>query len=267
MIRSHQRGLTFIEIMIVIVILGVLVAVVAPNMSGPRASIALRSGARNIAGAGMLARQMAISTGDPTYLMIYPETQEWRIKIYPDEEEEDRGPSRRKFSRKKVLEEIGSSEERLQGLPQEVRLEKLQRNDAEIDLDEEEIVLTFYPTGSCSGMAIQIMNSREKSLTIDFDRVTGRPEIYKGKPKSFAMKLKEHGLDPRKFGLEDDSMTADADEDSKHKFYMSAGWNEEERVDYYKDIAERLMSQSRLRARVREEGVSAYYTEAQRWGN
>ncbi|MCP4040170.1 MAG: prepilin-type N-terminal cleavage/methylation domain-containing protein [bacterium] len=63
MARKLERGITLIEITIVVVIVGVMAAVAAPALRDMRSDQALRNSARQIADSFMMARAQAIRTG------------------------------------------------------------------------------------------------------------------------------------------------------------------------------------------------------------
>jgi prepilin-type N-terminal cleavage/methylation domain-containing protein len=260
--NRHQHAMTFLEIMVVIVILGVMLAVVLPNMAGPRSKAALRSSVKDIAAAGLLARQRAITQGEKTYLILYPEEKEWRIDVTPITESDTH--SRRRLKR---ANEAQSSDEQPRKLPKVVGFTLVRIMDEIQELQEEEYRLVFYPNGSCSGLAVQLTNNREKSLTVDFEEGSGIPEIYSGEPKSFAMKLKEKGLNPADYGLEDPDSVFGKSGKAGEGFYLSAGWNEEERVNYYEDAVSRMLNKAQTKKRIEEDGIGVYYSEAGQWGN
>lgn len=265
--RGARRGLTFLEIMVVIVILGVLLAVALPSMSGPRDRAALRSAARDFVTAGRLARHMAIVRGHETRLIIeFPEDEEerltWRIDLLEPPEDDDLSRSEERERNRERL-----SEEEPRELHPQVRIASLRTREGELDLDEERHELRFFPNGNSTGLAIHLVNSRETEMTVDFEEMAGRVEVYGGKPKSFAAKLRERGLDPAQFGLPDDSDFASAEEGDSGRFYQAAGMSREERVDYYRDAAERIAERARARTRAQIEGPGAYYSEAARWGS
>lgn len=257
--RRSTRGMTFIEIMIVIVILGILAAVVLPNMAGPREKMALQSAARDIASAGLVARQMAIVTGREASLEFIPEENAWVVR-HTLLEEDRRSRRNRRNAEDKVEEQ-----ETFRELPERVSYVKFRAEEIEYE-PVDPLVLTFYPSGSSSGMAIQVKNTRDKTLTVDFDAGTGRPEVYAGEPKTLAQKLREMGLDPAKYGLEE-GLAGEEGRKPGEGFFLSAGWSSEERADYYEDAAQRMLERSRVRTKIAEEGPGAYYSEAGRWGN
>lgn len=62
--QRHKQGISLIEVMIVVVIIGVMAAVAAPSLRFMRTDQALRSTARSVADTFMLARSQAIKTGN-----------------------------------------------------------------------------------------------------------------------------------------------------------------------------------------------------------
>jgi hypothetical protein len=104
---------------------------------------------------------------------------------------------------------------------------------------------------------------------VDFEQATGRPEIYQGEPKSMAQKLKEQGIDPTKYGLQDNALADAPGTRPGEGFYRASGMNEDERVKFYQDAAERMIQRSRNKyySSATEGGIGAYYSEAARWGN
>jgi prepilin-type N-terminal cleavage/methylation domain-containing protein len=255
--KRLRRAVTFIEMMFVITIIGVLLAVALPNMTGSRDGAALRSASRDLLAAGLLARQQAIVSGEPTFLVLYPKENQWRIEFFDEAAEQDRRWQDRRTR---------SSDERVRDLPTRIGFGKF-RNDLGEITPEREVRLTFFPNGTSSGLAMQVQDRRGSTLVVDFDRGTGRPEVYAGEPKTFVAKLREQGFDPAEFGLFDDSAIDPAQARLGEGFKRVAGWNEEERVSAYKDAVERMLERSRRRHDIQEAGgPAAYYTEAARWG-
>ena len=82
--RAASAGFTFLELMVVIAILAILVVFMIPNMSGTRDKAALRTGARQMTSAGMLARQLAIAYGEETELILHKDTGKWQLRLTPE---------------------------------------------------------------------------------------------------------------------------------------------------------------------------------------
>jgi len=253
---ARQRGVTFLEMMVVVVILGILIAIAIPNMAGPRERAMLRGTARDLASAGLLARQTAMSQGWPTYLYVDKENGSWQLSLMPELDKRER----REFRDGTPT----LAEEKPRELHELMTINKV-ITDYEVLDDDDRYILTFYPNGSSSGMAVMLENSREKSLTVDFEKVSGRPDVYPGEPKSFAQKMKEQGIDLAKYGLQDPD-SADAAGTPGEGFKRTAGMDSEERVQYYKDAAERMIKRSERKYWSDQQGAAQFYRDTMAWG-
>lgn len=260
---KSRRAFTFIEVMLVVVMIGILLAVVLPNMAGVREKTALKTAAKDISAGGILARQLAVAYGRPTALAFDPEAQVWNIDLDPKTEDASLANWRKRGRRDDDM----TSDERERPLPPRVKIATLRQGDVDAKLTEP-LRLTFYPNGSCSGLAIELVNSRDRRMTVDFSTASGQPEVYIGSPKSQAEKLVERGLNPEDYGLERPaSATVAAADTAGAGFKQTAGWTEEERVAAYSDVAARIAARSRaLYETTREGGPAAYYQDVTRWG-
>ncbi|MCC5875086.1 MAG: prepilin-type N-terminal cleavage/methylation domain-containing protein [Candidatus Sumerlaeia bacterium] len=282
--RHRRRGVTFLEIMVVIVILGILAAVALPNMMGTRSRAALRTAARSMTSAGIQARQAAIAYGKETELIIDMENGSWMILLMPEEEDERvnrgrrRAPVRSSMRTEREMAPGYTSEEQIRELPSRVTFGEIttwsDKDDARPATNRRRGVvradlhrLTFYPNGSSSGMAIELKNDRDRSLTVDFDRSSGRPEIYEGPPKTLAQKLTDMGLNPEDYGIFDERDLAAGEGRRPGEGFTRIGWSEEERIGHYESVAERLMRRAQRRHTEENEGAASAYMEAQRWGS
>lgn len=270
--RGARRGVTFLEIMVVLVIIGIIAAVAIPNLTGTRSRTELRTAARTLAAAGIQARQMAISYGEQTELIIDLEQEQWMIRFSPEDEDSREGRRRSRMRTDREMQPGQTSAEQIRELPQRVTFGEIttrsggdERTSRRARAGDELRRLTFYPNGSSSGMAIQLRNDRERSLTVDFDPAGGRPEIYEGEPKTMAEKLREMGLNPEEYGIYDDQIAA-GDGRTPGEGFTRIGWSSQERADYYEGVAERLMRRAQTRYTEENDGPAAAYMEAGRWG-
>jgi prepilin-type N-terminal cleavage/methylation domain-containing protein len=281
---AGRRGLTFLEVTVVIVLLGIMMALAIPNMRGPREKIALRAAAREIAAAGLLARQSALTTGTTAELIIDRANNQWQIVMAAPPEPETRDERRRESGDRRRREDADrrrlreltpgeTSDERIRSLPQLIRFGEV--TEGRVTKDETRrassterglLRVTFHATGTSSGMAIQLVNSRDRSLTVDFDRVSGRPEVYEGKPKTVADRLREKGLDPVAYGIREEG-DGPLLERIPGEGFTRIGWSEAERVSHYQSVAERLLQRAQVRHTEQNQGAAVAYNEAARWGS
>lgn len=233
-----RPGFTFIELMLVIVILGVVMAVAIPQMGGRAQSTALDSTGRNIARLAEYARQSAIISGQEARLTIDREAGAWWLDLSPDAEERDLRETTRRSSRGTRRGTVRSDEEITQRLPERLSIREVVRDGRAVR--DNRTVISFYPAGSSTGGAIVIENQHGETLTIEIERATGRAMAYVGEPKTFAQRLEEAGLDPTRYG-ERPTQSAQAASERGTGFSRTAG-SEEERVRHYQNAAERIFS-------------------------
>ena len=85
--KPRGHGFTIIEIMAVVLIIGLMMTLVLPNL-GSRRAAGLRDQARDVAGYLELARQRAIVTGKPHRLFLDLEAGGYRVEWYTSDEED-----------------------------------------------------------------------------------------------------------------------------------------------------------------------------------
>ncbi|MCC6547045.1 prepilin-type N-terminal cleavage/methylation domain-containing protein [Candidatus Sumerlaeota bacterium] len=265
--NSHVggRGFTFLELMVVIAILAILVVFVLPNMSGTRDKAALRSASRQLASAGMLARQLAVAYNEETELVLNKEKNTWQLHLTP--ELKDKRERRRLSSGSRRADDPLTEDEIQRELPPRVTFNTIKLNNGDEGLNGD-VHLVFYPSGACTGLTIELKNNREKSMTVDFERPTGRPDVYTGPPKSLAARMKEQGLDPANYGIPDDALDVELNKDAAGAgFSQTAGMSSDERVDQYKDAVQRMLDRSKNRYEVVKSGNAAdVYADQKSWG-
>lgn len=256
----RARAVTMLELMMVITILGVLMAVTLPRLGGSNERAALRTTARDMAQLAAYARQSAVSMGKPTRIVINREGREWWLDLPPAEDSRVRADDWERVP--------DSASHRDWPLAQEERARPLHRKVEFFDVavggrelrETGRAAIYFYPNGSSDGAAIVLRNTRERLMTVEIERATGRALAYAGPQKTFAERLEELGVDPA--GFVDPSVLADAMREAESEpgagFYRAAG-GREERAAAYADAAARIMGrvqrdEERRRAVERENG-------------
>jgi prepilin-type N-terminal cleavage/methylation domain-containing protein len=227
---TMRRGLSMIELMFVVVILGTLIALTLPRMAGTGDRAALSTAGRDIARMAAMARQNAISMNAETRLIFSMGGNTWRM-ILPETEE----PVSGRYGRERL-----STWEQPQILHSRVRFSEFLTDGTTVR--EDELVVKFLPNGSSTGGTIILTNKRDRKMTISIERATGMASADMGEPMSFADRVVMAGGDPSKFaGAEPSTMAATLpDEEGEPRFY-AVERTADERVSAYEDAAARIM--------------------------
>lgn len=252
------RGFSFIELMFVIVILGVLFAVVLPKLSGSDTMPALRTTANNMARLGIYARQSAISLNEPVVMSFHKEERAWYLSL-PPRDKRDKSAKRdweqRKFD--DVEDRIpGSDEEGTFFLNKRVEFEEFQVNGE--PLDEDILRIWYYPNGTADTARV-VLRTNEKDeekwsrITMEVEGATGQVSAYEGEPKTFADILEEQGIDSSAYeGVSRTLKEADESLKEGRAFGVVAG-SKEERVSAYSDAAARIMGKATRQYKLQKE--------------
>ena len=142
----RQAGVTLLELLIVIALMGIVAALVVPMFGGPVSTSELRATARQLAAGLRLARSEAVSERRETFLVV------------------DVAGKRFKVDR----------EAREHALPSKVDLKLFT---AQNDLVSENVgAIRFYPDGGSNGGRITVAAGARK-FNVDIDWLTGRVAI------------------------------------------------------------------------------------------
>jgi general secretion pathway protein H len=142
----RQAGVTQLELLIVIALMGIIAALVVPMFGGPVSTSELRATARQLAAGLRLARSEAVSERRETFLVV------------------DVAGKRFKVDR----------EAREHALPSKVELKLFT---AQNDLVSENVgSIRFYPDGGSNGGRITVASGARK-FDVDVDWLTGRVAI------------------------------------------------------------------------------------------
>ena len=187
---ATQRGVTFVELVIVVVILSILLVFAVPNMRGIYERNKLVSASRQIISLIRYARAESI-TGEREIELNFDIE---KNKYWLDLKKFSRilGSGDRKAERPELIEQELS-------LPQFVYFSKVTTEDDE-EGREKASIITFYPDGSATGASIVLVNKtpRKKSpeyLVIEVSHATALPDVYKMSPEELEKMREESATD------------------------------------------------------------------------
>jgi len=145
-VRRQARGVTLIELLIVLVLMALIAAMTVPLLSGGVSTTELRAAAREVAAGLRFARSDAVATRQETRLTLNLEQRSFQI---------DR-------------------DARVHALPKQVELKLFT---AQRDLvDEKSGAIRFFPDGGSNGGRVTIA-AGERKFEVDVDWLTGRVAI------------------------------------------------------------------------------------------
>jgi len=247
--------MTFLEIMIVIVILGVLITVTAARLKGTSQRAALLGATREIVGGFNAARQAAISTHRDVWLKFDVNKDRWWINLNVAREEEDRHAHFDRNARYSL--EIPHE------LPPKVSFIEATTGEQIYPEDENERdrlpVIVFHADGSASGGHVVLENENKRQMTVEVAQSTGRVEAYVGKPRTFVEKLKALGVDPSAFATPEEIAAAQGQPGGTSGQGNPADPNAErsaresqQRQQYYADVLSRILDARRQAQQIQQ---------------
>ena len=173
--RPDIRGLTFLEIIMVITILSLLFFLATPRFKGTFLKNQLRTTTRDLATLMRLARSEAIYAGNPAFLKINVNEAWYELTLPKQENDEDKDSYRGRHKRRNEFEER-------RYLPLEVEFEEVS-TDMAPDPDNKSVArVIFFSNGTASGATIVLENKKGKAMTIDVAPSTGFTRVYDGSP-------------------------------------------------------------------------------------
>jgi general secretion pathway protein H len=145
----RERGFTLLEMMIVLVLAGLMLALVPPLFSGRTSTAELRATARELAAALRFARGQAITRQRETVLTLDTEHRHYTV----------------------------SGRERSRRLPKGIGLKLITARSERIATHR--AAIRFFPDGSATGGQITLSGGKQ-SYIVDINWLTGRVAIYNG---------------------------------------------------------------------------------------
>ncbi len=154
--RIKNKGFTLIELMLVLLIIGLGTAFIAPTVANSLVNVRLKAATRRLSAVLRYARSMAVSNKNTVQVFIDIDNASYSAQV-PSADNSGEGlsgatafPADIKFKEVKIGEEVSTS-----GVVQ----------------------LLFYPKGNTSGGEIVLENSRGRTYKITIDPIIGKVKI------------------------------------------------------------------------------------------
>ena len=196
-LRPRSVAFTFLELVVVITIIGLLIAAGVPHMQKSQRKSELRMAARNIVSVLKYARAEAVSRRQRVEVRFDLKEHLFRMDLLID----GIPASMREEQELRV-----DSEEEIHRLPRtkdlkRVAISKIYTFDQVTQINDEEgqptiVALRFYPRGTATGAIIVLQTLRNKKdkeeyMTVELFRTTGIVEVYEGRPADDNEEMRE----------------------------------------------------------------------------
>jgi type II secretion system protein H len=180
----RRGGFTFIEITIVIMIVGLLLAFGTPRMRGTFGRVRLTSAARDITALMRFARDVAVLTESRCEMRFSPNEDAYQLVVFDRNDKriavKERRRSRRWEDESNPL-VIGADLLERQQLPRRVHFAVIYTA-AELTEDTNLPRVIFYPDGSATPATVAIQDDNQKTIRVELYRTTGMTRVEPGLP-------------------------------------------------------------------------------------
>jgi len=178
--KPWRGGFSLIELMVVLVIIGIMSAMILPEMTGTFEDLLLRSTARKLVDVCQLASSRAITLGQLHVVQLDPKTGKYVIQRPVRDREEGGGlvPVKDVPGSEGELDTRISVEIRKPGdLPRESESTASPVAEEESETPDKSQGLAFYPDGTANRMEIRLRDRQGFGLVLSINPVTARLHI------------------------------------------------------------------------------------------
>lgn len=173
---NSEGGLTLIELIVVLIIIGMITAMVVPRLIGSITRLDLTTSAKNISSALRYARSQAVSEQITYYAVFDFEKNGCFINAEKPGDDKEVYPTNESMTGETADAPIsGASLEKSYFLPESVKIEKAVRSDKATDSGL--FSIEFYPAGNSSGGSVIFTNEKERRFKLNVDSITGVVDI------------------------------------------------------------------------------------------
>ncbi len=165
---SGNKGFTLLELLVVLVIIAMMSAVIAPQLAGSLTGMNLKTASRKVSASLRYARSNATSES-LTYISVF-DFDKNRLIILPCQEKSGEIPEECMLDNEESMDRP-----KIYNLPEGVRFEKAENFQEETDSGYFQIA--FYPGGGSSGGQVVVTGERKGRYTINVDFITGMVKL------------------------------------------------------------------------------------------
>lgn len=190
---GRRRAVTFMEILVVLVIMSVLMAMMAPTMKGLHNRNRLSAASREITNVLRYARQQAVLRNHATDVLFKLEENTYELVLNPPDT-----LKRRSYSSRKPKKEDMERKRELDPDKRGITFHSIETGQEKIDRKEGHKI-RFLRNGSASASTIVIQfkeKNKEKEprlITIQVANSTGAVRVYRGGPQEIEIEIPEWG--------------------------------------------------------------------------
>jgi len=185
---SGSRGFTLIELMIVIVIMGFILAFAGPRIAKSLGGLSLKTTAKKVAATLRYARSQAVNTGqiynvifdsEKNRVIVLRSQQSLVSDMTSNDNATDEEESGDEDSAEAALPKMPRQEIKVCPLPDGITFSKISIADAEFEGEEGDEIyqMAFFPNGTSHGAEIILTDSRERMFRIDVNFITGAVSV------------------------------------------------------------------------------------------
>jgi type II secretion system protein H len=161
--RKARNAFTLVELMVVVVLIGIMTAMILPELRGTYEDALLRSTSRELVNAFGLAYSRAVSFNQPHRVRIEPATGQYYV------EQRVRDQGREEFV---PLRDVSGGEGKL-----DTRVSIRFRSGDENISEEPEPTITFYPDGTADAREVLLQDRQGFRLALRVNPTTARVRV------------------------------------------------------------------------------------------
>lgn len=192
--RGATAGFTFLEVMLVVVILGLAMAITLPNMRPASGRATLEQATRRVIGMVRYARATAISTGETIEIFMDFEknTIEVRDPLVAEVKERDRRGYRRRGEEEQGR-QLMNFEDYVYALPETIKMHQIATYEELMLNGGKQAKILFYPDGRASRCTVTLRAERVRPgaeqeisyryYSVEVYHATGAVHSYVGLPE------------------------------------------------------------------------------------